>query len=277
MQKIQLSREEILKYPTFVSGKSNEAIIKEFNNTELIKLFHYYSEYKIETLEEIEKERKNFSLIKELLIHKAVITSDDIIIAILIDKGYPMTFRRFLKESPSFEQVITILKNIGKLLETLKHIREEEQKLTSFFIGDLHEGNILVNPESLEIQIIDLDSCKIGNNHPFLTKYLQFLKTYQYIKTDLSYKYPSNRHNVSPNENTDLYCYCVMILKNLFGIDITKLDITEFYEQLYNLKIQGLPLPLYQSFLDLYRNTENKNPYKLLDDIPSSFEKKRTP
>ena len=164
------------------------------------------------------------------------------------------------------------MKKIGHVLEKLSNLRRQEGILTNFFIGDLHESNILVG-ENHEIQICDLDSCKIGNNKPFLTKYLQFLKTYPEVTESLQHKYPFYHYLCIPNENSDLYCYCAMIFKTLFEVDLTKLSSNEFHQTLYSLKEQGLPEPLYQTFFNLYSPKENENPYRYLEDIPNSFEK----
>lgn len=276
MKSIYLTEEEIKKYPPFVLTKTNEAEILNYSETEIIKHFHYYNENKVYTLGQMEKYESDLKLVPELLIHKKVICDYQTIIAILLDIGYGLNLKEYAKQqNTSFNDLILTLQNIGKILEKLKYIRSEENKLTSFFIGDLQEGNILVDPKTKKIQFIDLDSCKIGNNRAFLTKYLEFLKTYSYVKIKLQHKYPWDIYNFSNNQNTDLYCYMVVILKLLFGIDITLLDLNEFYRQMFLLRKQGLPEPLFQIFMNLYSNVDNQNPYKLLDSIPSSFEKRR--
>ncbi len=160
------------------------------------------------------------------------------------------------------------------MLEKLKYIREYENKLTTFFIGDLQESNILVDIQTKRVQIVDLDSCKIGNNRAFAAKYLEFLKTYSYVRKYLQEKYPWDVYHFSNNENTDLYCYMMMILRFLFDINIMLLDLNTFYSKMYDLKQEGLPDKLYQVFINLYSNVPNQNPYKLLEVIPSSFERK---
>lgn len=167
------------------------------------------------------------------------------------------------------------MKNIGHVLEKLEYMRKEENKLQTFFIGDLHEENILVNKETKKIQICDIDSCKIGNNQPFRTKY-SFLKAYYYVFKHLNKKYPFNSNNIFiPNEDFDLYCYIVIILNTLFHINVLCLDVTDYFKQIYSLKEQGLPRPLFQIFLNIYSPAKNENPYRYLDAIPESFERKR--
>ena len=55
---------------------------------------------------------------------------------------------------------------------------ENVRKYTSiqdFYIGDIHEENIMVDKNG-NVRIIDLDSCKILNNLASPTRYLQSLK-----------------------------------------------------------------------------------------------------
>lgn len=169
--------------------------------------------------------------------------------------------------------MILILQNIGNFLQKLQCYREQEKKLQTFFIGDLHEGNILVDKETKKIQICDIDSCKIGDNKLFSNKYLQFCCTGYYVLQNLSKKYPLLNDYFVPNQNSDLYCYISNIMKALFNLDIRYFNITDFFKKLYSLKEQGLPEPLFQIFLNIYSLVENKTPYKLLDSIPNTFER----
>jgi len=58
MKEIHLTQEEIEKYPLFYHGKSNEAEIREYNSQELLKIFHFYNQNKIDTLKCKTKTRK---------------------------------------------------------------------------------------------------------------------------------------------------------------------------------------------------------------------------
>ena len=274
MKGIHLTQEEIEKYPLFYHGKSNEAEIREYNSQELLKIFHFYNQNKIDTLKCIDQKRKDLERLPEFLLFKKYIYGkNDLITGILIEKGYPTNLRTYKINGASFNDLILVLQNIGKILETLNHLRTKENILTDFFIGDLQESNILVDSITKKVQIIDLNSCKIGNNRAFLTKYLNFLKTYTHVRQNLGKKYPWDKYNFSNNQNTDLYCYSVIILKVLFSIDISILDLNTFYKMMYKLKQENLPEPLFQIFLNLYNNVDNDNPFRYLENIPHSFEK----
>ena len=73
-----------------------------------------------------------------------------------------------------------------------------------------------------------------------------------------------------PDLNSDLYCYNIMILNYLYQDNITKLDISEFYEYLNYLISINFPYELVDAFNKLFENTDNINPYELLDLIPNN-------
>ena len=278
MKKIYLNEQEILKYPFYNKNITNEAEVRIFSSTELMKIFHFYSQNKVDTLYLLNKYQNDLALVSEFILFKKYIyNKKDLLQGILINKGYKINLRTLLQEGYnfSFNDLIVTLQNVGKVLEKLKYIRNHENKLTTFFIGDLQESNILVDIQTKKIQIIDLDSCKIENNRAFAAKYLEFLKTYFYVRENLQEKYPWDGYHFSNNENTDLYCYTMIILRFLFGVDIMLLDLNAFYNKMYDLKQDGLPDSLYQIFINLYNHVPNQNPYRLLDFIPSSFERKR--
>ncbi len=98
MSKIYLEEKEIEKYPIYYKGKTNEALVREFSPTELLKIFHFYSQNKIDTLKFIEEYRKDLSFVSELLLFKKyVCDKKDSIKGILIDKGYETNLRTLLQ------------------------------------------------------------------------------------------------------------------------------------------------------------------------------------
>lgn len=271
MERVQIREDALAKLPLYYKTRTNEAILYLYEN-QILKQFYYISKNKLNTIYELEKREKEIEEVKELLLFKKIVVDYYKVLGVLMEKGYESNFKHYCTlKTTSYNDCIVVLKNIGLVLEKLSSLRRQGI-LTDFFIGDLHESNILVG-ENNQIQICDLDSCKIGKNIPFLTKYLQFLKTYLEVKKGLQHKYPFYYDLCIPNENSDLYSYCVMILKVLFHVDITKLSSSAFYETLYSLKEQGLPEPLYQTFLNLYSPKDNENPYRYLEDLPNSFEK----
>ncbi|UKI28760.1 MAG: hypothetical protein L6V78_07850 [Clostridium sp.] len=64
------------------------------------------------------------------------------------------------------EVKIKYLKDIGTILEKMDEVRKYAE-LEDFYLNDLHEGNFIVDEEGT-LRVIDLDSCKIAGNMPFL-------------------------------------------------------------------------------------------------------------
>lgn len=275
IKRVYFSDSNIEKLPKYKNRKTNESTILSLNDNELLKLFDYISDNKLKTLDLMERNIESLKLVKEFLLFHKYAYVDSEFSGIIIKKGYETSLRDLSKNpNTSFNDKIIALKNIGITLEKLKQLREQEKVLTDFFIGDIHEGNVLVDPISLQIQFIDLDSCKIGNNHPFLTKYGQFLNVYQFVKKNLSHKYPFHVYYFNNNEQTDLYCYMLTIIKILFDVDVRFMDTKTFTVFINALYSYGLPQPLYEAFKNLYEPVLNTNPYNLLEDIPNTFERK---
>lgn len=273
-KKVYFSEHQLRDLPLFCKNKSNESKIFLLNDHELLKLFHFMSDNKLLTLQLMENRMQELHIIKEFVLFQKYAFVKNKLQGILMPKGYDRTLYTFSNHpNTSYQDKIIVLKQIGMVLEQLKNLREKENLLTDFFIGDIHENNILVNPNTLQIQFVDLDSCKIGNNRAFLTKYLQFLKTYSYVRTNLGHKYPCDIYNFGINENTDLYCYIVILFNVLFSVDISLLDVTTYNHIVEQLYSYGLPSPLYESFIRLYQPEENTNPYLYLEDIPKTFER----
>lgn len=276
MERLYKKEKQLKNLPLYYPNKTSEATILDYSETEILKYFHCINENKVYTLEEMERQEKDLKLVKELLIFKKIILVNSQVKGIVLDKGYNNNLANFKLENVSFNDLVIVMQNIGHVLHTLQCYREQEGILKTFFIGDLHEGNILVNSKTKNIQICDIDSCKIGSNKPFPTKYLQFYNTYNYVCKKLQNKYPMQNDRAIPNSNTDLYCYIKMILDILFNFNIEYLNILDYHKVIYSLREQGLPEPLYQAFINLYHPLDNINPYQYLDAIPFSFERKLT-
>jgi len=274
VKKIYLSESELLSLPIFIDKKTNEGTIFEYDNETLLKYFNHLTDNKRLTMELIDKHYDSLSKLPFLLFHNKEVIVDDKLKGTIIKKGYEVPLYKYINlSSTSFNDKIIVLQNIGKALESLRILREQNDICKSFFIGDIHEKNILVNPETKEIQFIDLDSCKIENNKAVLCKYLQFFKTYNYVANYLKQKYPKqDNYYFSNNQATDLYCYHAMIINILFNEKIYTMDIQQFYNYVFELQALGLPNELCESLQSLYIPGKNTNPYKALDKIPEMFE-----
>ncbi|MDD2203411.1 MAG: hypothetical protein PHD78_03410 [Bacilli bacterium] len=165
----------------------------------------------------------------------------------------------------SNEEKIGYLKQVGLVL---KHIESVEQTLKGFFLGDVHEGNFIVDDETKTVRAVDLDSCKTENNHPFASKYLATNPNLQMLPQ----KYPKNAKGIGiPNANTDLLCYNMMVLNYISHGPIYNMPLEEFYMYLQHLCDEGFPNELLDCFCRLYSYADNYSSMDLLDQIPTNL------
>ena len=147
-----------------------------------------------------------------------------------------------------------------------------------FYINDLHESNFIVDSND-NVKVIDIDSCKINHNKIFNSKYLSsrsFInEIYKYGKnidsTDTEYhKYSTDVSGAFiPDENTDLYCYIIVILNFLYGENTARFTLQEFYDYLSYLESIGVDKELLSYFDKIVDGSPNENPYELLDSLNS--------
>lgn len=167
------------------------------------------------------------------------------------------------------KEKIYYLKTIGQLLEKIKHL-QQYGNLSDFHINDLHESNIIINPQKKEIHLVDTDSCKIAGNKTFFARYLS---PSALLSHEISGKYPITENNgmgafVDATENTDLYCYMIMILNFLSRTkDFNFSKPEEFYSYLTYLSDIGIDKELIDIFANLLTAKQNQNPYHLLDTL----------
>lgn len=66
MEKVYMSEKELKTLSLYYEKKTNEATILNYTEEEIIKYFHLSNENKVYTLEEIERQKEDLGLIKEL-------------------------------------------------------------------------------------------------------------------------------------------------------------------------------------------------------------------
>ena len=167
----------------------------------------------------------------------------------------------------SNEQKITYLKEIGELLEKMKKVRTYTH-IDEFYLNDMHEGNFIIDEANNHVKAVDIDSCKINRNYIYSSKYLSRRSMINFVP-----KYQRNNPksigegSFIPDENTDLYCYIIMILNFLYGESINMFTLEDFYNYLEYLDTIGLDKELLDIFELIVSNKQNINPYELLDGL----------
>ena len=173
---------------------------------------------------------------------------------------------------------IKYLRQIGELLEKMKHVRTytpvdiyTNDTVKDFYLNDMHENNFIIDRQTDNVRVVDIDSCKINGNYTFGSKYLTDKALIGSIR-----KYKHEENNIcggffEPSEDTEIYCYVMVILNTLYGGDIHKLSIPEFYNYLEYLYTIGVDLKLLTMFENIMSAHQNENPYECLDSLKNVF------
>lgn len=156
------------------------------------------------------------------------------------------------------------LKRVGQILEQMKQIRNYTP-LTDFYIGDLHEDNFVINTSQKEVYVVDLDSCKISGNKVSPAKYLSPMALLNSTKG--KYKLSEGGQDYMVDENTDIYCYIIMILNYLYNGRINNVELTEFYQFLNFLSDIGVDKELIDCFMRIISNRQNINPVDYIETL----------
>ena len=165
----------------------------------------------------------------------------------------------------TLEEKVAYLKEIGELLDKIRKVRKYTL-VSDFYLNDVHEHNFILSKETGKICAVDLDSSKIGNNLVMASRYLTPVSQLPFVP-----KYKPLEYSVGGayevNQDTELYCYIIMILNFFYGSNISKLPISDFYVYLEYLSKLGVSKEILDIISYIYTGHDNKNPYELLDEL----------
>lgn len=167
----------------------------------------------------------------------------------------------------TYEEKIHYLKSIGRILEQMQNIRKYTN-LNNFYLGDIHEDNFLVERDKQEIYIVELDSCKIAGNKSFPDRYLTNSSLIKYNNT--KYQTLSQTDDLADykiDENTDIYCYIIMILNYLYDGRVDRLSLDKFYDFINYLEDIKVNIELIECFNKIVVGGNNINPCNYLDTL----------
>lgn len=183
----------------------------------------------------------------------------------LVPKCEGINLSILLKNNIPLSEKIFYLKEIGNTLEKLSFLRKNSH-LNDFYLNDLQESNIIVNENSKTLNFIDLDSSKIGLNLPFLARYLTPMAL-----LNNSTKYQITKEGimgyVMPDNNTDIYCYIIIILNFLYGANVNNMPLQEYYDYLNYLEKLGFEKEFITICAKIVENVPNENPKDYLDSF----------
>ena len=167
----------------------------------------------------------------------------------------------------TYEEKIHYLKSIGRILEQMQNLRKYTN-LNNFYLGDIHEDNFLVERDKQEIYIVDLDSCKIAGNKSFPGRYLTNSSLIKYNNT--KYQTLSQTDDLADykiDENTDIYCYIIIILNYLYDGRVDRLSLDKFYDFINYLEDIKVNIELIECFNKIVVGGNNINPCNYLDTL----------
>lgn len=167
----------------------------------------------------------------------------------------------------TYEEKIHYLKSIGRILEQMQNIRKYTN-LNNFYLGDIHEDNFLVERDKQEVYIVGLDSCKIAGNKSFPGRYLTNSSLIKYNNT--KYQTLSQTDDLADykiDENTDIYCYIIMILNYLYDGRVDRLSLDKFYDFINYLEDIKVNIELIECFNKIVVGGNNINPCNYLDTL----------
>lgn len=275
MNVIQLSRKKFETLEPLVLSRdvmSTEAEVYDFRYKGapkvLKRLFHQEGERfanKLYTVEMLDANRRY--LPDQFCIPEALVTVGGNVEGFILPKidGIPLV-SILNDKSLDKKEHIYYLKKIGEILQQLKAIRSYTP-LKDIYIGDMHDSNFIANPDKRQLTVIDLDSCKIGNNQSMPGRYLTPLSLLTKVKGKYQFNKEPYLGYVTADEQSDLYCYTIMILNYLLGEDADDFSLEEFYEYLNYLDYIGVDRELIDVFSKIVTNQQNENPMPYLDSL----------
>ena len=169
-------------------------------------------------------------------------------------------------ENISSMDKIRYLRQVGEILEKMRKVRKYTD-IKDFYLNDIHENNFVIDRNTDSVRVVDIDSCKINGNYTFGSRYLSPMSI---IANNPKYKREENGicgGFIKPSEDSELYCYIIMILNTLYGGGFNRLSLEEFNKYLEYLYSICVDLELINIFEEIVSNQHNQNPYELLDSL----------
>ena len=174
-------------------------------------------------------------------------------------------------DSISVSDKIKYFKEIGYILENMKYVRQYTL-LNDFYLNDIHENNFVLNNDTGKINVVDMDSCKINNNMTMVSLRLSpFSNIYDFNKYEKEESMCGGCYK--PSYNTEMYSYIIMLLRFISNYRINEMDVSSYYAYMEYLHKLGISYELIDILASIYSEKDNVNPYLLLDEFISYYEK----
>lgn len=210
--------------------------------------------------------------ISELVIPEKLVSVHGKIVGFTIPLVNGNNFGEVLSnDSISVSDKIKYFKEIGYILENMKYVRQYTL-LNDFYLNDIHENNFVLNNDTGKINVVDMDSCKINNNMTMVSLRLSpFSNIYSVNKYEKENSMCGGCYK--PSYNTEMYSYIIMLLRFISNYRINEMDVSSYYAYMEYLHKLGISYELIDILASIYSEKDNVNPYLLLDEFISYYEK----
>ena len=210
--------------------------------------------------------------ISELVIPEKLVSVHGKIVGFTIPLVNGNNFGEVLSnDSISVSDKIKYFKEIGYILENMKYVRQYTL-LNDFYLNDIHENNFVLNNDTGKINVVDMDSCKINNNMTMVSLRLSpFSNIYDFNKYEKEESMCGGCYK--PSYNTEMYSYIIMFLRFISNYRINEMDVSSYYAYMEYLHKLGISYELIDILASIYSEKDNVNPYLLLDEFTSYYEK----
>lgn len=186
MQIIELTSDEVIKYLSNkenIIGQGSYGLLYKYDETTLIKLYYkdlidtyfyldseifkkeidnklqlieIYKEYGVEYIDKLDELKKLYSILQ-------ITHCNDLIKGIVTYKNYPIgVLLEYYKDYKTLGEIFFYLSQKEKIivLEKVKILLENLMD-NDIYYKDIKENNIMVNKETLDVKIIDLDGNEV--------------------------------------------------------------------------------------------------------------------
>ena len=205
--------------------------------------------------------------IPELIIPKYLVSIDKKVSGCLVPFIQNNTNLSILLQSKDISTATKkhFLKEVLRIVKKVQGVKIPK----SFYLGDLHEANFILNHDDSKIYVVDVDGCKIGNNEVYIMKYTADNNIKFINKSQINGN--NERHVV--NYNTDWYSFAMMVLNTIGGEKTYQLKREDFFDYLELLRSNQFSEEIVDYFANLYTNNDNINEMtaELIDQIPNDL------
>lgn len=265
MEFFNIKQEKLKQLTSIGESISLESEIYVLNDNTLLKRLYGDLEEefknKLYTIEELDKLKKYINM-PELVFPDTLVKTNDTIIGFTMPYIKGETLEDILNSDKyTEEEKINYLKQVGIILEKMEYTRNNS-RFNNFYLNDIHAGNFMLDKTTNQIKVIDLGSCKIGNNKVKCSKFLTPFGAVSYVP-----KYLDENNEFKISYNTELYCYIMMVLNYISDNKVSNLNVQDYYRYLEYLKERGISNKLLERLSYVYMNIDNENIYREIEEL----------